>query len=301
MEKPLIGAYFGFRDYFHGQGIELLKDAPAPAPIASPYRSAVFRSQPENVLAVAFSVPIYAEANAEKEVSGVLVMETILSNISDFRGNRKQSAVLVDLRPDQLGKRGLIVDHPLIASSHATGLRPEEYYLSDTMLSRISRIHQEHLSRVGPVQSLETKGVAAVEPIPFQHESIIDNYDDPLTKEIEQDCFAAVEPVFVPKGDEAAYDTGWSILIQEQRADTVAPLSRVWSLIVRGGTIGLILVLALLSMLWGFVLFVNNRPTNRPIVKWGADTPSGLSSHASNPEGSPGEGTSSSDPSKNSR
>lgn len=301
MEEELIGQYFGYRDYFHGQGKELPKTAKPPPPITRPYRSAVFRSQPENVLAVAFSVPIWSQTEDQpSEVVGVLVMETILSHISDFRASRKQAAVLVDLRPDQTGKRGLIVDHPSFAIDEAAADSPAradsgadkaaepellEFYLDPSLLQRISQIRDGHLDSASQNADADTHSRASGSPDetpserhpPVQPEPIVKDYDDPVTEALETDTFVAVEPVLVSRGDEPQVDTGWSILIQESRVDTLAPISTIWTIFARGGAIGLVLVVALLAGLWAFVIFVINRPDRFRRKGNVGSPPSGLS------------------------
>ena len=84
--KPdLVGRYFGYRDYFHGQGDDRETGQPQ-KPITSPHRSNVFLSQPENVLSVAISVPIRNTASPDRETLGVLVMEADLGHFAEFTG-----------------------------------------------------------------------------------------------------------------------------------------------------------------------------------------------------------------------
>lgn len=258
-EQGIIGQYFGYRDYFHGQGKELSKTDPAPEPIAHPYRSAVFRSQPANIQAVAFSVPIFQDADEKKQIVGVLVMETILKDISEFRGRRNQAAVLVDLRPDLAGRPGLIVDHPSLSQPSSDEQSVQSFYLDDTILSQVIKISNDTIPdsphSKSPMQSPQTTSDSGQ----LLSEAIIDSYDDPLTDVHEDDYYAAVAPVVVLRGNQPQLDTGWSVLIQERQVDTLAPISRVWAIFAKGGAIGLAVVLGLLGLLWVFVAFVVNR------------------------------------------
>ena len=228
-------------------------------------------------------------------------METILSHISDFRTSRKQAAVLVDLRPDQTGTSGLIVDHPRFALAENSAQPLGEFYFDGPMRHRIAEIRAQHLavemdSDSGEMPETSPSAQAALgasvavdaetqpnSPAPAESHvhSIVQGYDDPVTEEHEEDYFAAVEPVFVSRGDEPQYDTGWSILIQERRGDTLAPISDLWKKFVRGGVVGLILIVALLALLWAFVIFVVNRPGDKVLRKGGGATPSGLSGNSS--------------------
>lgn len=281
LEKQLLGNYFGYRDYFHGQGKELSKSDAPPLPIGRVYRSAVYRSQPENVLAVAFSVPIRSDSSDGGEVIGVLVMETILSHISEFHGNRKQAAVLVDLRPDQAGKPGLIVDHPSFTTGAQTGVPIANVYLDEAMQHRVAEIHAAHLTRAERSQEGAAEPAASGSLVESWQESIVDQYDDPVTVAAENDYYAAVEPVFVVRGNAPRYDTGWSVLIQERRVETLAPIARIWSIFVRGGAMGAFLVITLLASLWAFVTLVVNRSGKSVFRKWGPSPESGLSSRSS--------------------
>ncbi|MCA9070985.1 MAG: protein kinase, partial [Planctomycetaceae bacterium] len=96
--QNLVGDYFGYRDYFHGQGQQLSDKGPVPEVIQQRYRSNVFRSQPDERLAVSLSVPIRNPQNSG-EVLGVLVMESELGHFAKFQANRSQLAVLIDTRP----------------------------------------------------------------------------------------------------------------------------------------------------------------------------------------------------------
>ncbi len=247
----LLGKYFGFREYFHGQGRELAADAPVPPPITAPHRSNVFRSRPTNRPAVAFSVPIYRD-DSRQEVRGILAMETELGHFSEFAGSRNQFAVLVDLRPDQTGASGLVVEHPYFDEQLAGGRPLEEYYLSEVALASLRASHQEQLRAIR-----EKRTAADRQGIPPWR---LENYHDPIGKQFSGEWLAAFEPVFVARGERDVVDTGWGILVQERRQDTLQPFEQVRKLLRRGGWTALGLVVFVIGVLWGVVVLVINPP-----------------------------------------
>ena len=57
--------YFGYRDYFHGQGSNFSKDHPLPRQIEQPHRSMVYKRLGKNAWTVAFSVPVFGGEGEE--------------------------------------------------------------------------------------------------------------------------------------------------------------------------------------------------------------------------------------------
>src|SRR5208282_3806592 len=85
---------------------------PRPPPITRPHRSNIYLSKGANTLTVTFSVPVWGPGRAAGGPIGILAMETEAGQFTEFRGTRDQSSVLIDLRPDAVGRTGQIVAHP---------------------------------------------------------------------------------------------------------------------------------------------------------------------------------------------
>ncbi len=57
-----------------------------------------------------------------------------------------------------------------------------------------------------------------------------------------------------------SFDTGWGILVQERRQDTLQPFEQIRTLLRRGGWTALGLVVFVIGALWGVVVLVINPP-----------------------------------------
>lgn len=254
----LIGSYFGYREYFHGQGRELNPMDPVPEMISAPHRSNIFRSQPENELAVAFSVPILGP---DGERLGIIAMETRMGNFAEFEGSRNQLSVLVDLRNDQVGREGLIVEHP--AFGREEGAAAESVYLSPEQLGEFKILLE---SRNG--------GGAAAEDNGANHGATAMDYRDPLgSAASDRSWLASIAPVRVVRGNGDALDTSWAIVVQEEMAETLAPLSRLGSMFFYSGIVALVLTSAIIGGMWSIVLLVANSPGRlRSLKFWAKNT-----------------------------
>lgn len=243
--ESLIGSYFGYREYFHGQSKELSPYEPVPATISAPHRSNVFRSQPSNHLAVAFSVPISSPDGASL---GVLAMETEMGHFAEFAGSRNQLAVLLDLKQDQKGVRGLIVEHP---TQEAT-VAERSFYLAS-----------EQLIAIQSLTAAQLRG-RTLEQADFENPSAskftLADYQDPVTPDVQGGWLASVAPVEVSRGGTAWLDTHWAILIQEQQAQILSPLERLRGVFLYGGLAALTVAALIVAAMWWLVLTVANAP-----------------------------------------
>ncbi len=260
----LVGKYFGYREYFHGQGKQLDPQGAAPMPINAPHRSNVFRSQPNNRPAVSLSVPIRSKAS--QEVIGVLVMEAELGHFAEFQGTRNQVAVLVDLRPDDRHRRGLIVEHPLFDTQLRSNQQLGEYYVDPATLEILDTMQHEEFS--GAKESTGMTGTG--QPMKVQAETtstVLDSYRDPVLDESE-DLFVVAEPIVFRRDGSKVRDSDWVLLIQESRARSLAPLDGLRTMMMYGGMTALVLVVAIMAALWWLVIFVQNAPTRLRASQW---------------------------------
>ncbi|MCA9157146.1 MAG: protein kinase [Planctomycetales bacterium] len=262
----LIGSYFGYREYFHGQGRELSPFDPVPSIISRPHRSTIFRSQPTNQLAVAFSVPILS---ASGQTLGIIAMETAMGKFAEFQGSRNQLAVLVDLKQDQAGQAGLIVEHPALNNNDHRG---QSTYLSAEQFKSVQQICRNATHPQTPDNEVSTNTII--------------QYHDPLDDNADDTWLASIAPVKVLRGDNDVRETDWAIIVQEQTQQTLSPLVRVRRLFIVGGLIALVLAALIVGGLWWIVLTIANpagrlrllRFWNRPTTLH-SETTTGASAH----------------------
>jgi len=248
----MIGQYFGYRDYFHGGGHDLAPSDDPPPPIATAHRSNIYLSKPREMLSVAFSAPIHDSAAHDHRPLGVLVMEADLGRFAEFVGARHQFATLVDLRPDETGTRGLLIEHPGLDDEDPEFRR---HYLDASMVAELEKLRQRHL----PTRA--DNRMDQDDDIPQERgDGQFDSYQDPFEPSVPQVWLCSAQPVFIARGHGQEYDSGWTILIQEPRRAVLAPLQRLWRLVLVGGLIALALVVLILTALWGYVLLRLNAP-----------------------------------------
>lgn len=243
--ENLVGKYFGFREYFHGQQHQLDVNAPVPPVISAVHRSNVFHSQPTNRPAFSLSVPI----RDGQQTLGVLVMESELGHFAEFQGARDQQAVLVDLRPDETGRRGLIVEHPRFEQQLKANQRLGEYYVSEGTLESFdrSRPEQGKLSRASDHAALSDV-------------ISLDSYRDPVENGDSDGLIAVAVPVLIDHNGTEVIDSNWVLLIQEKRAETMEPITRLQVMVVWGSVAVLILVVLLVAGLWWLVIHIRDAP-----------------------------------------
>lgn len=267
--QELVGKYFGYRDYFHGRGRQLSPESPVPEPIQHPYRSNVFRSQPNNRLAVSLSVPICDPQNRE-QVLGVLVMESELGHFAEFQGTRNQTALLIDTRPDDSGRRGLIIEHPQLDEGGESNLQSNEFYVDQATLATLDSM-REH-------PNPDSEAAAAESSTP----RILDAYTDPLAQANGEPLLAVAEPVFFPQTANSARESGWFLLVQEVRSETLEPIYQLRRLVIWGSAAALAVVVLVLVGLWWLVVYVQNAPSRlRASQLWSGHLSGGSSTSTS--------------------
>ena len=227
--------YRGYRDYFHGLGRELDdKTGPAKHIISAPHRSMVYRRAGTGEWSVAFTVPVWDEPDeALAEQVGVVGMTLGLKAKTRFDGDRERFAVLIDTRPDETGKRGVIVRHPL---------------LDEAADSRF--VYAEDV-----VKWVDSKEAA----LPTEEE-----YHDPVGGAYVGEWLASVERVVVRPEDGTPIDTGWVILVQERKDEVLNPVTDLqWRLGIGAGIAGLVLFIVLAVVWAGTVSVLDGTPKSR--------------------------------------
>jgi serine/threonine protein kinase len=241
-DDDYLNHYFGYRDYFHGQGGDLAKDAPTPGPITRPHLSIPFpKREGKGVWTVAFSVPIWAPDSVERRPVGVLGVLVDLTGIPKVEGPRHQIGVLVDTRPNHQGLRGMILQHP---------------YQEDVRWARGSDFRPVYNSDIGQLgdqlRQPRHKGGASAGALP----TVFRNYRDPVGEEHKEYAgpwLAALAPVLVPDRPEEIRDSGWVIVVQERADEALQPLHDLSSQLVSLAAQSAVVVLLVVLALWGGV------------------------------------------------
>ena len=247
---------FAYRDYFNGQGHDLESHVSNVPPLREVHRSHVFFSDSTNHLALAFTVPIWAlkPGSTEEQVIGVL---GITANFGHFAvlqapdtAEKDRVAVLVDTLPDggKPPRRGLILEHGHRAELVKRGEIPNtENFIDAAEIDRLVKLRKLAAEDVGEKESPK-----------IEHYAVQDRYVDPVQPGSGR-WLAAFEPVFVDGRPSAVSDTGLVVIVQERFDDAVRPARQLGQHLVKRGLLtAAVVVVALVTALWGFVIVVLN-------------------------------------------
>lgn len=238
-----VGKRWAFRDYFHGLGRDLPRGVGAtPEPIHAPHRSMVFDSHATKSRMVAFSVPIWSgrRDDRDRRVLGVLGVTVELGHFGELRpgarGGARQTALLIDSKPDWTGQRGLVLQHPRLLDV------PQEGGKTPTF-------------RVDPFLTL-----ALLDPQPNRTTpaALLSSYSDPLRSGSGERYVAAAARVVARDKD-----TGWVVIVEERLEDVVGPISALHKTLVRLGWGALTAAALILGLVWTFALVVISRRQRR--------------------------------------
>jgi eukaryotic-like serine/threonine-protein kinase len=237
LEESLIDQNFAHRDFFHGQGRTLPPGTRA-MPITRVHRSVVHRSRATgDNRTVAFSVPVWSGEpdDPKRQVVGVLVTSVEAGDFADFKppdeAGKDLVPVLIDTNPDEDGQRCAVLLHP---------------YLSE--------LRRRFPDRTLPDFHVEPRGLRPWNP----------NYLDPVGR-LDPDYagrwFAATEPVVIEGRREGARNTGWVVIVEESYDSVIGPVLRLKQKLLIRGALTLLVIILMLTALWGSVIGVLNRPS----------------------------------------
>jgi hypothetical protein len=124
-----------------------------------------------------------------------------------------------------------------------------------------------------------------------------DNYRDPVVGDAAGRWLAAAEPVFIPDRPDNVRDTGWVVMVQERYEAATLPVERLSQQLVRLGLIGLAVIAAVLTALWGSVYLLLSRSSKERLIRSmrrraGLPTPN-VAAHSGTPRDSSGTDTAS--------
>jgi hypothetical protein len=256
---------FAYRDYFHGQGKNLPTGTVGLKPIENVHRSIVFQSKTTENRIVAFAVPIWTTEDPErtaKDIIGVLVMTHELGEFAELRdptAGENQFAVLVDLRQDENGQRGSILEHPYL-----TALLHKKHEDPDYQLPFLDKYRLELLEKVveemGDGDSTETSA---------DSNGFLQDYHDPVGErnpDYAGRWLAACEPVIVSGRPPHVQDTGWVVFVQERHRAATQPVADLAGRLMRKGAWAFSIVIAVITLLWGFVMTVLSDGSGEPRI-----------------------------------
>ena len=227
--RSTVGKNFAFRTYFHGGPSDLPDTVRVPEieTITETHLSALFPSRATNAWKVAVSTPIEKDG----ELLGILALTIELGNFVHFVSGEEQFAVLVDGRPGET--QGVILQHPLF----------------DEVLAKEAKLPDRFAEYRVPVEEDWSEASAA--------------YQDPLGadelgKDYRQDWIAALASVDLERStarrdSDNVQPSGLYVLIQESRAEAVAPVSSLGWRLAREGLAALSVILVMVGCLWYFV------------------------------------------------
>jgi eukaryotic-like serine/threonine-protein kinase len=262
MVAATLGVNYAYRDYFHGQGENLDRDA-RPQPLERPHLSIVFTSEATNKRTVSLSVPIFDDAQDEsRKIIGVLCHSVDLGHFAELRADERsgndQLAVLIDSRKDETGRRGAILEHPGLRRLLEQGTtEAERLYLPASALEDLRSLRRLRRDP-HPDNKVETDQTNEL--------ATLDDYHDPVGGEFSGRWLAAAEPVEVIARHELdSRDTGWIILVQERYKEAVAPVQRLRDQLLWRAKLATTVFAVVLASLWGFVVLVLNES---PRLRW---------------------------------
>ncbi len=279
-----IGKDFSYRDYFHGLGRDLPAVASGIVPIQGRHLSIVFKGKASGLQLVAFSVPIWSASSTDiaRRVVGVLCMSAPLGSFAELHGDQRatttaaQFAVLVDLRPDEQGRAGILLEHPgLVSAAPATDLAPPKHYVPDDELPRLTQATQfgeraaQARNDLARAQRPAADGPSALPGDDFAEQlraaeselgsvDFVLNHRDQLPGFSDQPWLAAIRPVLVNDEFGDIEPTGWVVLVQERLAHVTQAVDGLADRLVRRSLTALGVVLGLVTGLWGFVVTLLN-------------------------------------------
>lgn len=293
-DNNTIGRNFAFRDYFHGGGADLPPDTPGLKPVAAPYQSIVFVGKSSRRRQVAFSAPVRGPGPDPQQapVLGVLATTVELGSFAELRSGKQsgndQLAMLVDVRPDEDGKAGSVLEHPhlnKLLKSPEYRQEPPKLYVNDTQAARLQRLIDLQKQQRSIQEQLDEAEEAATAANPgdtksweeklsqtsdrLAQEGFDDDYTDPVGGEYDAHWLAALEPVVLEDATHGSRDTGWVVIIQERYESVIRPIYDLGSQLVRRALLALGVVLGVVTALWGFVIaLVSDNSRLARLLKW---------------------------------
>lgn len=243
--------YYGWRDYFHGLGRNLPRVRPPtpdrPPVITRPHCSIAYRRLSAKVWAISFSVPVWdttAPGGREQEPVGVLGMAVNFEPADNPVGAERFS-VLIDTRPDETGRPGLIVRHPylhFIRNQTFDEDHPFPVYHADQLLGALTRDDRD--------PAVTFPDPTAGDYPTFQGQWLVE-----------------AVPVEVPTDGGQPRPTGLLVLIQTRQEAVLAPLDELWQSLMIGGGVAGTCLLAVMTVVWLATVLILDEDPKSPLAR----------------------------------
>jgi serine/threonine protein kinase len=223
-----IGRDFAWRNYFHGGPHDLEPGATA-TPITEVHRSTVYRSDSTGKLKVAFSAPIWSDAQgaADRRVLGVLLMSfdvgllfRSVDAIGSWNASRAPfSVAVIDLRDDTVDgepKGGLVLENPEVARTDLSSSPDLQLVRAPAdVVARLKESFHKHAEFGKPARQPHDVGgdngldAEIIGLFPGTLRQLMGgNGDGPQ--------IAAAEPIRILGRPERLSDVGWAVLVHER-------------------------------------------------------------------------------------
>lgn len=225
-----IGRNFSFRDYFHGRGRDLPPEQGSPdRHISDAHLSVVIVSQSSGHRMVLFSVPIWSSSQDEKNATflGVLSMSVELGHFRELQIGLtdNQIAVLADTREDTIEgepKTGLLLHHPQLALLREQGAKKlPSYRLTPETVNQLRELRKNRMKQSEELSHRPWKEQLTIREKPLEG-SLVRGYVSHVPGKYSGEWIAAFEPVLIEGRPDPIKDTGWVIIIQERKGESLA-------------------------------------------------------------------------------
>jgi serine/threonine protein kinase len=235
-----LGDNFSYRDYFHGLGNDLSRDADRSSikPLKKPHVSVAYKSTTTDRQTVALSVPV---RDSMGTVIGVFARTAHLGDLQGRLGRRmtnvdkdsvEREIALAEVRgPGEIA----LLDHPVLTDKFVRSA--ESANDADALFDALR---------------MDSDIVSAIEELKSNKKEVrLSRYQDPIghLKNKAADPYrglwlAAMAPV---------RDTAWMVIVQERRDDALAPVDRMWDRATRQAAMAVVAAIGMMAIVWFFV------------------------------------------------
>ncbi len=242
-----LGDNFAYRDYFHGLGKDLSRDADRSEirPLEKPHVSVAYKSTTTDQQTVALSVPV---RDAAGTVIGVFARTASLGDLQGRLGRRMIAAdkdnverkiALAEIRSDQ---EISLLDHPVLTEDFID--KAAKSGSSDALFDALrmdADVRQEITQKIN--ENDEVRLSKYRDPIGHLKDREADPYRDLW--------LAAIAPVKITT--DRVRKTGWYVIVQERRNEALAPVDRMWDRATRQAAMAVLVAVAMMAIVWFFV------------------------------------------------
>jgi hypothetical protein len=192
-------------------------------------------------------------------------MTVDLEETVQIQGSKGQFAVLIDTRPDQNGKQGMIIMHRYWQEQPRNRLTEPPVYHSPEVVKWVEELGMNIPAGVKsrhsmvPGDNIPPTGQTELIPNSFLgRKKTTENYEDPVGQDNPNyggKWLAALEPIAIPsRAGNHGNNGSLVVLVQEKPEETLEPLRKLTNRLIGTGLLALIMVMVLVGGLWAVVL-----------------------------------------------